>query len=150
MQVSLRAVALTLTLAGCGPATHSGNDANWGPLAVDGSTESGDALTRGIIHITEDCVFLEEEGGGELLLVWPADRTRWDRASRSITFENWNGARNTFSDGNSLLMGGGGSSAREGGQASDEWVSSIEWIAEPRDGCLRDVRWFVGEVNIPQ
>ena len=150
MQWFPRPLALALILVGCGAATDSVPAANWGPLAVDDSQEAGEALTRGTIHITEDCVILDEDGGGELLLVWPADRTRWDPSSRSITFENFDGAVNTFSDGNHLLFGGGGSSADEGGQPSSEWVSSIEWVAAPHDACLRDVRWFVGEVNIPQ
>jgi hypothetical protein len=150
MQRIPRIVALALVLAGCGPATDGNSARDWGPLAVDDSQEAGEALMRGTINITDDCVILDEESGGEVLLVWPADRTRWDPSSRSITVQNFNGALNTFSDGNHLLIGGGASSAHEGGQSSSEWIASIEWVAEPRDACLRDVRWFVGEIQIPQ
>jgi len=82
--------------------------------------------------------------------VWPADRTRWDPSSRSITVETIDGIRITFSDGDRVVVGGGGSSLAEGGQNSEEWASSMDWVRRPSDSCLRDIRWFVTEVDIPQ
>lgn len=82
--------------------------------------------------------------------MWPADRTRWDPSSRSITVETIDGIRITFSDGDRVAVGGGGSSLAEGGQNSAEWASSINWVRRPSDSCLRDIRWFVTEVDIPQ
>ena len=121
----------------------------WGPLAVANAQGGGDALIHGTIEIRDDCVLLDEQGE-EVLLVWPADRTRWDPASGSITVEDFDGTQNTFSDASQVVMGGGGSSLIEGGQNSEEWVSSIDWVRRPSDNCLRDTRWFVTEVDIPQ
>ena len=138
-------LVLTLVVAGC--AALDGGE--WGPLAVVEAQGGGDALIHGTIRISGDCVVLDEQGD-EVLLVWPADRTRWDASSQSITFENRDGTRDTFSDGDLVVMGGGGSSLGEGGTSSEEWVSSIDWTVRPSDACLRDVRWFVAQVDIPQ
>lgn len=135
---------LALVVAGC--AAFDGGE--WGPLGVADAQGGGDALIHGTIQIRDDCVLLDEQGE-EVLLVWPSDRTRWDASSRSITFESRDGARDTFSDGDPVVMRGGGSSLSEGGESSEEWVSSIDWVDRPADSCLRDVRWFVTQIDLP-
>ena len=136
---------LALVVAGCAAA----DGGEWGPLAVADAQGGGEALIHGTIQIGDDCVLLDEQGE-EVLLVWPVDRTRWDASSQRIAFENVDGARNTFSDGDRVVMGGGGSSLGEGGESSEEWISSIDWVDRPSEACLRDVRWFVANVDIPQ
>jgi hypothetical protein len=142
---SVPALILALVVAGC--AAPAGGE--WGPLAVADAHGGGDALIHGTIQISDDCVLLEEQGD-EVLLVWPADRTRWDASSQRITFENGDGTGDTFSDGDRVVMGGGGSSLSEGGESSEEWVLSIDWVDRPSEACLRDGRWFVAQVDIPQ
>ncbi len=69
----------------------------WGPLALVAAT--GDmARNEGMVVITDACVFLErdDERG---LLVWPADRTRWDRGDRSISFTTLEGHEVTVQSG---------------------------------------------------
>jgi hypothetical protein len=100
-------------------------------------------LTSGELLVSETCVLLRA-GGEEQLLVWPSDATRWDAEERTIVYRQRDGASVTLRSGDVLSIGGGGSSVAEDGTASDEWVDSISWAAEPRGACLRDRRWFVG------
>ena len=142
----IRNVLVVLIVAGCSQAPPDG--AGWGPLAVDDSQEGGEALIHGTLRVNDDCVLLEERGV-EVLLVWPADRTRWNEAARTITVRS-RGVEITIGDGNRLVVVGGGSSAGEGGLPSDRWIDSMDWVARPSDECLRDVRWFVAQVDVPQ
>lgn len=143
----IRNLLVALIVAGCSPAPPDG--AGWGPLAVDDSQEGGEALIHGTLRIDDECVLLEEQGI-EVLLVWPADRTRWNEAARTIIVMNRDGVENTIGDGSRVVMGGGGSSVEEGGLRSDRWIASVDWVARPSGECLRDVRWFVAQVDIPQ
>jgi hypothetical protein len=119
----------------------------WGPLAVIPPQDGADsARTEGTLRITEECVHVEWRG--ELtFLFWPADRTLWDAASRAITFRNFDGTFATVSDGDTVVLGGGGDSAAESGLTGEQWVSSMRWVAPPAASCSLDQRWAVGAVE---
>lgn len=128
---------------GSGDATGTG----WGPLAAMDMDGGMDALTVGVLHITDRCVLLETAGGQSELLVWPADRTRWDESTRTIQFTNPPfGPEFTLGDGQQLSLGGGGDGTDEGGISPAEWVASIDWVSAPDRSCPMDVRWFVSSV----
>lgn len=152
------AAAVTLAvLAGqvlvAGPGGPSGSDrpaggaGAWGPLAVVPPLQGFDAaLAVGALHITDVCVFLEETGGDQSLLVWPADQTTWEAAARAIHFTNVDGTGVTLRDGDRVTFGGGGDSTKESGLSGAEWVERLEWVARPDPSCPIDVRWSVNEV----
>ncbi len=148
--VTLAVLAGQALVAGPGPipsATSPIGDA-WGPLAVVPPAQGyGAALAGGTLHITDACVFLEEAGGDPALLVWPADRTRWDGTARAIHFTNFDATEVTMGDGDRVTFGGGGDSTAEGGLPGAEWVERLEWVARPDASCPIDVRWSVGEVG---
>jgi hypothetical protein len=129
-------------------ATTSVTPSDWGPLAVASSEEASQVRMDGTVHVTDQCVLLEVQGE-EVLLAWPAARTSWDPATRNITFTNRDGIRQIFSDTNRLMFQGTSSSA-ENGQTNEAWAASLEWASPPAGKCLRDVRLFVDEVQIPQ
>jgi hypothetical protein len=102
------------------------------------------ASLEGILRITDTCVLLDAPHE-EVLLVWLADRTTWDPASRSITFVNFDGPVVTVRDGDRVGLGGSGSSAGvEGGLSGPEWIESRAWVARPNPACPLDHRWGVG------
>jgi hypothetical protein len=124
---------------------ESDDDRAWGPLAVVQLT--GDtARTEGTLRVTEECVFIEEQGEA-VILVWPADRTAWDPAARAISFRRRDDQVVTLRSGESFALGGGGSSEAEDGLSGEEWASSVEWIAPPAPSCLTETRWFVSDVE---
>ena len=119
----------------------------WGPLAVvppQGGTDT--ARAEGTLRITDECVFLVWAGRRELL-VWPADRTRWNPRTRTITFTNFDGSTVSVSDGMQVVLGGGGDSNEESGTTTEEWLARTQWIARPADSCPLDSRWWVGVVE---
>lgn len=125
-----------------------GGSGGWGPLAVMEMSGGMDALTTGVLRITDRCVTLETAGGESELLVWPADRTRWDQATRTIHFTNPPaGPDFVLRDGQSVSFGGGGDSAAEGGGSSAEWAASVDWVAAPDPACPMDIRWYVSAVS---
>lgn len=132
-------------LAGLGR-TPSGDPVKWGPLAVVSSTGGDQALNAGVLRIIERCVFLETAGGESELLVWPADRTRWNAADESIGFSNLDGRQFTLADGAAVSFGGGGDSTAEGGVSGAEWAAWVDWVAAPDASCPMEIRWYVGEV----
>lgn len=128
-----------------GPPTTGGEGA-WGPLAVIPPAEaSGEALIEGTLRVTPECVLLDERGE-DVLLIWPADRTRWNAPSRTISFTTGEGRTVTLSDGDPVAFGGGGSGVEEGGRPPAEFLAATEWVAEPRASCVTDTRWFIDEV----
>jgi len=136
-------------VASCGdsPAT-GGADEDWGPLAVSRGPASGDeALLEGTLRIDDDCVTVESSGG-RVLVVWPSDSTQWDPDTHTITY----GATDDGSDvvlrnGDTMQVGGGGWAAGEAEDGPAEWAGSTEWVNEPADECLTDVRFFLGELQ---
>lgn len=135
-----------------GSATPSGSaPAAWGPLAVFPPQDGADtARNEGTLRITDTCVTLERQDV-VTLLTWPADRTTWDGASRTIIFENFDGTIVTVADGDDIVVGGSGSgdeSEGEPGLTVEEWIQSHEWVAPPELSCPLDVRWGVGAVEL--
>lgn len=119
----------------------------WGPLAVMEMSGGMDALNAGVLRISDRCVVLETAGGELDLLVWPADRTRWDEATGTIHFTNPPfGPEFVLHHGQSVSFGGGGDSTAEGGVSGAEWAASVDWVAAPDPSCPMEIRWFVGEV----
>lgn len=119
----------------------------WGPLAVIPPQDGTDlARTEGTLRITDACVVLESQGKVTLLF-WPADRTTWDGGSRAITFENYDGSVVTVSDGDHVVLGGGGDSEAESGISGQDWVRGMVWVAKPASSCPLDVRFGVGAVE---
>lgn len=120
---------------------------NWGPLAVVPGEDSADtARTEGTLRITDTCVFVVERGG-PVLLMWPADRTTWDAAQRTITFANFDGTSATVRDGGSVVLGGGGGSSAESGMEIQVWLAQMHWVARPKGGCPLDPYWAVGDLR---
>lgn len=118
----------------------------WGPLAVVAGDGSGDlALIEGILKVSDECVLLHERGE-DVLLVWPADRTSWDPDTKTINYESTDGAATTLRDGDLVTFGGGGSSVNEDGIGDEEFIASVDWVAEPAPSCVVDTRWFVGDL----
>jgi hypothetical protein len=126
-----------------GPAANA-----WGPLAVIPPQGGADAArTEGTLRITEGCVTLERLGE-VTLLYWPADRTTWDEASRTITFENFDGSSGTVADGDEVVLGGSGGTETEGGVSGAEHVASVDWVAPPDPSCPLDPWWDVGALEL--
>jgi hypothetical protein len=131
-----------------GSTPSSGSPANtWGPLAVIPPQDGADtARDEGTLRITDTCVTLERAGEVQLLF-WPADRTTWDGVARAVTFENFDGTVVTVSDGDDVVLGGGGDSELESGRSGEEWVDGMEWVAPPDTSCPLETRWGVGAVE---
>jgi hypothetical protein len=92
-----------------------------------------------------------ERRGEVTLLTWPADRTAWDEASRTITFENFDGTVVTVSDGDDIVVGGSGGSSEsqgEGSLTSEEYMDRIDWIAPPAASCPLENWWGVGALEM--
>ena len=136
-------------LAGPGP-DESGGPVDWGPLAVVPTAGGDQALNTGTLRTTQSCVFLETGGGESELLVWPADRTRWDAAADAIGFTNSDGTEVTLRDGEPVSFGGGGDSTAEGGVSGEEWLARVDWVARPDPSCPMEIRWYVNEVVSPR
>ena len=123
----------------------------WGPLAVFPPQDGADsARNEGTLRITGTCVTLERLGE-VTLLTWPADRTTWDEASRTITFENFDGTIATVADGDVVVVGGSGGgteSEAEGGISSEEYVARIDWVAPPASSCPLERWWGVGAIEL--
>lgn len=98
------------------------------------------------MRITDTCANLESRGAVTLLF-WPADRTMWSAETRAITFTNFDGSVVTVSDGDSVVLGGGGGSESEGHLTREEWVNGTAWTARPAPSCLLDSWWGVGVVR---
>jgi hypothetical protein len=129
-----------------GGQSDPGGPVEWGPLAVAPSTGGAEALNSGVLRITDRCVVLETAGGEPELLVWPADRTRWDAADKSIGFSEPGGRQVTLANGLEVSFSGGGDGTAESGVSGAEWASSVDWVAAPDAACPMEIRWYVGEV----
>jgi hypothetical protein len=94
-----------------------------------------DARNVGILRITDRCTFLERDGERKLL-VWPADRTRWNPGDRSIAFETRAGQVAIMRDGDEVVLGGGASTAQ------------LNWVVGPAAECLLGIRWEVSDAEL--
>lgn len=154
MKTVMAVLVATMVLSACGgtaaPGVAQGPDEKseeWGPLAVVASPDGFDeALIEGRLQVTEQCVFLDEQGEN-VILVWPADRTTWNAGTRTITFQNLDGEAVTLGAGDKVRMGGGGSSINEDGVPNEEWAAGIEWVSPPAPSCVTETRWFVAEAE---
>ncbi len=101
-------VAFTLAASAC-------QRQDWGPLAVIPAPDSQTAAAiDGPVHVTENCVLLEEPES-EVLLVWPVDRVTWVAQSETLVWHNVDGDPVvTLTDGDQVVLGG--SSAVRAGQ----------------------------------
>ena len=151
-------LAAALAAAACGDGTDEAGTASapdptvsnpgqpWGPLSVvPGAGSGAEALIQGTLRMTDDCVFLNEQGD-DVLLVWPADRTTWTPETGTISFERTDGQAVPLADGDEVTLAGGGSSIDEGGMEAEDWVASLEWVSEPPSACVTDTRWVIGDL----
>lgn len=135
-----RVVALLVTMVTS--ACSGAGTPEWGPLALVDAT--GDmARNEGTVVITDACVFLER-GDGRGLLVWPADRTRWNGEDRTISFSTLEGVEVTVESGQQVVLAGGGAGAGEDGE---DWTETIRWARRPAPECATDAAWFVSDVK---
>ena len=118
--------------AGCvGDADSDGRGV--GPLAVVDADLEMLARATGVVEITERCVFLKTQEGRRLL-VWPAERTVWDRGGR-IRFEPVGGEVVEVADGDWVAVGGG---------PGTDLAGEVGWVNEPDPGCEAEGEWVVG------
>lgn len=126
-------------------------------MAVSHDPMGGDlSLTTGVIRMSDTCVVLEVAGGGSALLVWSRHQTGWDPIEREVLFEMADGRVTELRDGRQVSLGGSGQALSVEGRSVeeasvevrswDEWVSTIDWAAEPDSTCPVDSYWSVGEV----
>jgi hypothetical protein len=118
----------------------------WGPLAVLPRQDGMDmARNEGTLRITDSCVYLEW-AGERTLLVWHEGQPTWNEASRSITFENFDGIVVTLRDGDRIEVGGSGGGSDESGETGEEFVRRMTWVAPPAPSCSVDPWFGVGGV----
>ena len=105
------------------------------------------AAIDGPVHVTEDCVLLEEPEN-EVLLVWPVDRVTWVAQSETVVWHSVEGDPVvTLTEGDQVVLSGGGSSAVVGGQSGAQWVEHVRWINPPAPSCPIDAGWIVSDVT---
>lgn len=128
-------------------ATSGPSSGGWGPLAVVPPQDGADtARTEGTLRITDTCVFLATSGG-DVLLVWPADRTTWNAQARTISFANFDGSSVGAGDGTPVVLGGSGDSNEDSGTTTEAWMARTPWVARPADSCPVESRWWVGALT---
>jgi len=119
----------------------------WGPLAVANLMAAEAALTHGELLFTDRCAFLVAGDGTRVLLVWPAARTTWDAASRTVSLKQLQTNEVVaLREGVPLKLGGGGSSVSEDGQSGEDWAAGFDWVAPPATECLTAERWVISDV----
>ena len=124
--------------------TTAAPGAMWGPLAVVPPQGGMDlARAEGTLRITDLCVFLETTSG-EVLLLWPADRTAWNARDKTIGYRNPDGSHIDVADGTRIAVGGGGDSDEESGLTTEAWLAHTQWVARPAATCPLESRWTVG------
>lgn len=137
-------VSAPTSTASVAPSESPPSGGSWGPLAVVPPQDGADTARReGTLRITDTCVFLVTRGG-PVLLVWPADRTKWNAETRTIAFANFDGSTVSVSDGTPVVLGGGGDSNDESGTTTEAWLARTRWVARPAASCPLDSRWWVG------
>ena len=117
----------------------------WGPLAVLAEVSNGSpqARTEGVVELTELCAYLVTPNGDVTFLVWPAQRTGWDRDRGEVLLENQDGELRRIGTGTRIAFGGGGASSAEGGLFGPPWDAGPRWAAAPDSSCDTDPRWYV-------
>lgn len=125
--------------------------ADWGPLAVAPHGGAGDAgLGPGTLTIGEDCVgFRPDQGGADVLLVWPADITEWRPQNRRIVMDQRRYGVTRLSDGDHVMLGGVPltQDTPEETERIRAWLDS-SWIEPPDPSCPTEYLFHVGEVQV--
>jgi hypothetical protein len=129
-------MVLSLSVAGCVDSEDEeaepgiGSDGEWGPLAVrqDDSTDIDRALGgRGTLRIDSDCVRLETEDRGEIVLIWRSGDVEWAAAAQSVSVRSPTGQLELV-DGDRILVSG-----------NDSDIAKVTWLAEPAATCAGPV-----------
>jgi len=122
----------------------------WGPLAVYRGPSMKARMT-GTLVIAQRCAFLETDRTRYLIALREDNALwRWDRDSLEIVAPQ--GDRTLrFGSGDPITLGGGGFSAREGGEGSvAEQLAQIDWIVPPSPECVLAQVWMAsGEISSP-
>ncbi len=154
--VRQRALGLVLLVglwvfAGCGqadvPPTASASPVEpghlqSGPLALVLGGNGDQALTAGVLQITDTCVFLSNRNE-KTLLIWPSSQTAWEPATRTILFVDRDGQLHRLVAGQRVSFGGGGGGAGEGDPLAQ---LDLPWVVPPMPECAAPRYWFVGDL----
>ena len=107
-----------------------------GPLAlVEPQTGSPQALTSGVLEITDKCVRLVYPDGTSSLVIWSRGSVTWDATDRSIAVSTPDGGDLTLRSGDAVSITGGGGPA-----ATLESAGS--WVRRPGETCEAP-EWFL-------
>ena len=140
-----RVVVIGLLLAACTSvpvATPPSTNVTpaFGPLTVFGGADEFpvDMGTSGDLRITDACLFLEHPSGSRTELYWPAERTTWNGADRTVRFLRRGGQAVTLASGDHLELAGSDGPLRPGGS---------QLIARPpQSPCATTARFAVLDV----
>lgn len=132
------------------PATAPSARSAYGPLAV--RVPAGvlyDGVGLGTLVITDECAFLEEEGGGRNLIVWPESPTfwTWDDATMEIVSLRVGPDIRTirFESGDSVTLGG----ADVDPSTLRLILEDTDWVAPPNEGCMTPTVFFSNGEILP-
>lgn len=121
-----------------------------GPLALTIGLDGPKAEITGRLMITTSCTYIVEDGisrGRRWFLAWPAEGTSW--SGGSIEYRPEDAAEPTvLRNGDTVSLGGGGSSTSEGGTSFSEWVDAGQWKVTPSARCASDLRWSISSVTV--
>lgn len=113
-----------------------------GPLAlVEPQTGSPQALTTGVLEITDKCVRLVYPDGTSSLVIWSRGSVAWDGADRSIVLSTPDRGDLTLRSGDAVSITGGGGPA-----ATIESAGS--WVRRPREMCEAPEWFLAGDVRL--
>ena len=140
-------LGLAVLVSACGGKVVPSVEGEWGPSAVTDPDGGMYTLMYGELIVEDKCVLLDEQGD-EVLLVWPKGTTGWDVATRTIFFESSDGTVHELRDGDQLQLGGGGTSADEGGLDKEAFLADTDWVSAPDASCLRDTVWGVSDARL--
>jgi hypothetical protein len=146
--VAVARLLLALSLLAC-------TESSLGPLLVASAGRddaptlwSLDMGTGGTLVIDEGCVLLKYSGPPGIrntsILIWPAERTVWRPADRSIAYLRLNGERLTLADGDRVTLHAG---------TNDAWIlrtteDDIAAINAAGQACGALGRWWVTDIQV--
>jgi hypothetical protein len=124
----MRLVPATMTLAlvcaaGSGCSAEASDEASRHVGTYEATGEGGDgALLEGTVQLDDGCFFVETNAGERFLVYFPEDEVEWSD-------EGLHYADSTYSNGDSIALGGGSSGSRpvpsecrEGFKALPQWT----------------------------
>ena len=113
-----------------------------GPLAlVEPQIGTSDALTSGVLEITDECVRLVYPDGSSSVVIWLRGSVTWDATDRSIAVSTPDGGDLTLRGGDAVSITGEGGSA-----ATLEHAGS--WVRRPGEGCEAPRWWLAVDVRV--